>query len=434
MRIEMKFCLIAFMFAGLHLWGSSGNSVVLKRSGDKWQLLLNRKKYAIKGVGVGYQYGKKGEDYLKMASSLGANTVRTWGVDQGTKAYLDAADKLNLKVCAGIWLNPIAPSGRCSYITDRKYRRKVRKEALQYVRRFKDHPAVLFWNLGNEVFHFTKHSEKERVAFARFLNKLAGEIKKIDPYHPIVYTSSALAGHRYIVQYVPNIDIFGINLYGGVANAIYLAENLNVNGKKLNRPVLVTELGPNGPWDSRKDSITGLPIEASDQTKAMLLRSRVKFIIKQSSALGVFAFHLGETTQESMTWWNINYKKWHLQSFRSLQSLYKKQKPVVRTPVISSMDVDRRSVTPGSWISVRVTAYSSKRYPRLLYTYFCSSARLKVMLYYVNQKINARIKGSGARVRVQVPQKPGLYRLYVLVTNGSKNAAVANVPIQVESY
>ncbi len=145
-----------------------------------WQLLLDGKPFFIQGVGVGYAWGKDGENYLKLARDMGANAVRTWGVNQGTVDYLNTAYEYGLKVDAGIWLNHPYGESSISYIGNTRYKQKAREKTLQYVKKFKDHPAVLMWNVGNEVLFFSR-SDKERIAFCRFLEELVQEIKKIDP-------------------------------------------------------------------------------------------------------------------------------------------------------------------------------------------------------------------------------------------------------------
>ena len=155
--------------------------VRLVREGEGWRVLAGGKPFRILGVGVGLKKGLAGEDFLQQAAALGATAVRTWGVDQGTKEYLDRANALGLMVAAGIWLDWVTPGAGVSYIGDTPTKRKLRSQALAYVQRFKDHPAILCWGLGNEVFAFSKDNEPERKAFALFLNELAREIKRLDP-------------------------------------------------------------------------------------------------------------------------------------------------------------------------------------------------------------------------------------------------------------
>ena len=65
----------------------------VKGNPGNWYLEVNGKPFILKGVGCSRIKGKSGVHYLHIAKQLGANTVRTWGIDKGNKEYLDAADK-----------------------------------------------------------------------------------------------------------------------------------------------------------------------------------------------------------------------------------------------------------------------------------------------------------------------------------------------------
>lgn len=424
MRIPIVIVALILCTAGM----VQGARVTLGPQGEGWRVLVDGRPFRVLGAGAGLATGLQGEDFLKMAADLGATTVRTWGVDQGTQAYLDRAHALGLKVAAGIWLEWITPGCGKSYIGDTPYKKKAMHEALAYVRRFRNHPAVLFWGLGNEVFAFTKDNEPERKAFARFLNELAVAIKKIDPDHPAFYTSAALTGLPYIIRHAPAIDIFGMNIYGGVATAVYNAANMEVDGKKLGRPVLVTELGPDGPWDSGRDQ-HGMPVEPPDHVKAVQYRMRVKVVLR-SPALGVFAFHLGDTSQESMTWWNINFGTYRLAPCRVIEALYKGRKSASASgPVITAFEADRYSGKAGGWIRLQATVAGGAK---MNIKYFCSTIAHNVMLHYVNRWVPVRVRGTGTRVKLQLPGEPGTYRVYAVADDGRQNAAVSSFTVKVE--
>ena len=91
----------------------------------------------------------------------------------------------------------------------------MEKQALDYVQRFKNHPAVIMWNLGNEVLFFTLE-EEERIAFCRFLENVIQKVKAIDKDHPVLYTAFSGKMFPYLKKYVPSLDLVGINTYGGV--------------------------------------------------------------------------------------------------------------------------------------------------------------------------------------------------------------------------
>ena len=62
---------------------------------DNWTLFRNNEPYYVKGVG--------GSVELDKAVSIGANSIRTWGIDNAGE-ILDAAQEKGLTVLLGLWL------------------------------------------------------------------------------------------------------------------------------------------------------------------------------------------------------------------------------------------------------------------------------------------------------------------------------------------
>jgi len=98
------------------------------------------------------------------------------------------------------------------------------KHYLRVVQICKDHPAILAWSLGNEWnLDYNKYWGYGSVASAaRATNKVAAQIKKIDPNHPV----SSCLGDRFsdpdttntiswIVDTCKDVDVWGLNIYRG---------------------------------------------------------------------------------------------------------------------------------------------------------------------------------------------------------------------------
>lgn len=396
--------------------GTSAGSVV-KVTGQKgkWALEVNGKQFYIKGVGAGKMTGAGGENYLKMAQELGANAVRTWVTDQGTQEYFDTALKYNLMVDAGIWIN---------YADE--YKQKKRQEIADYVNKFKDHPALLMWNIGNEAIFFTK-DEEERIALAKFLEEMVQMIHKLDPNHPVIYTSADTTALPYVKQYIPSLDILGMNIYG----------NIRVSHSKWDKaglkiPYCVTEYGPHGPWDVKKDA-NGASQEEPDRTKAAIYRKMTNEIMSfRGYDLGGFAFHLGETTQESLTWWNINHKLLKKASYWEIYKIYAGSRPVNLPPRILTLKLSKtKNISPGEAVDITAEAADSDSNP-LDYSLAVSTAQEGVLQYYVNEEVPVKFENVGTRFKMAAPDAKGLYRLYLFINDGNGNAATLNRSFKVE--
>lgn len=59
------------------LFAESQHVMIVQDEGV-WKLLVNHRRFFIKGIGCQQASGEKGEDYLHMAHEMGANAVRTW--------------------------------------------------------------------------------------------------------------------------------------------------------------------------------------------------------------------------------------------------------------------------------------------------------------------------------------------------------------------
>jgi hypothetical protein len=403
-----------------------GSIVKITGKRGSWVLTVNGKPFYIKGVVCGLSTGKGGEDYLKLAKETGANTVRTLGTDQGTEAYFDAALKYGLMVDAGIRLGRISDEEGISYLDDSEYKKEKINEIIEYINKFKDHPALLMWNFGNESMFLTK-SEQERAALSKFLEEMVRVAHNLDPNHPVVYSCADISDMPYIERHVPGLDAFGMNIYGSirVAHAKWYKSSLKI-------PYIITEYGPAGPLAVQKDH-NGVSTDQTDQAKAAAYRSMTKEIINfKGYNLGGFAFHLGETSRESLTWWNLNYKTLKRAQFWEIYKIYTGGKPSNKPPRITRFNLSKiNKIAQGEVIDMSANAVDTDSNP-LDYTFAVSTAREGISRYYVNEEVPAKFTCEGVNFKMTAPGEKGLYRVYVFVNDGYGNAAAANRSIKVE--
>lgn len=412
------FFLIFLSFWGCRMeTGQKGNAVVITGSKGQWGLEVNGKPFQIKGAGVSRADGVQMKaDYLMLARDMGANVVRTWGEDQGTRAYLDRARQYGLFVAAGIWLDPVYTDGKGSYANDSLYKTQVREKVLRYVSENKDHPAVLFWNIGNEVIYWTK-SEEERIAFCRFLEDIIQDVHRIDPGRPVVYASAFTTAVPYIKKYVPSLDILGVNAYGGFD---WVQQEVS---DQLDIPYIVTEFGAHGHWDRPKD-LNGIALEAADDMKAHYYKVHAHQIKSFNGyCLGGFVFHLGDTTQTSCSWWNLTHGPYPKAAYSAMKDFYQNNGDSGHSPIISDLSFSKRkNLLPGECFDLEVKLRPFDGQVR--YEYFATTARdVDFFEEYPNHQIPIRVEGEGDRVKVHAPSDPGIYRIYAVVVDDASAAA-----------
>ena len=257
----------------LFLHSSFAESIPVKITPGQ-PLTREGKPYFIKGGG--------GETKMDELAQRGGNSLRTWGTE-GLKDILDKAQKLNLTVTAGIWLEP-----ECAWFSYKNpaHTAKQTERVRGFARQFRDHPALLFWGLGNEA-----EGDGRNAAFWEQLDRLAVMMDTEDPAHPTFTAVAGLSAAKAdgLNQHAPHLDFVGINSYGGMYN---LREQLVK--MKWTRPWVVTEFGPQGPWEIGKTS-WGAPLEqTSTQKVEMLKKIYTKEIAPGGDCWGSYVFLWGQ--------------------------------------------------------------------------------------------------------------------------------------------
>ncbi len=207
---------------------------------------------------------------FNLLKAIKANTIRIWsGADNSdptqpgrfpvklTQRLLDKAEQYELKVVAGFWLDhpgdwvcsnngqgPWVYNQNVSYAPGSADRARMKQKFAQYVQQFKNHPAILFWAIGNEENLHLRDSNHAR-DFYNFVNELAGDAHQIEgPYgHPVAALSGDVGyiGMPGVADDVTmfNLDIWGINIYRGSSFG-----NLFVNYAAISqKPLWPSEFG-----------------------------------------------------------------------------------------------------------------------------------------------------------------------------------------------
>ena len=179
------------------------------------------------------------QDFAAMAAA-GVNTVRTY--TSPTPALLDAALRHELRVMAGLAWPQHVP-----FLDDRKLARRIRREAVEEVRRLAEHPATLLVALGNEIppgivrWHGPRRIE-------RFLSELYQDAKAAAPETLLTYVN--FPPTEYLELDAFDVASFNVYLHREPELRGYLARLQHLAG---NRPLLLAEAG----GDSIREGLDG---------------------------------------------------------------------------------------------------------------------------------------------------------------------------------
>jgi hypothetical protein len=235
--------------------------------------------------------GASGRTQLDMLKALGANTVRTYGDE--TEQVLREAARLDLKVIAGLWLEP----PRRGF----DYRNRIAVEAqlkaiAALVERHRSHPALLMWGIGNEV-------EAELTDDALVwpaIGEAARLVKSLDRAHPTMAVLAETGGDkvRKLRERAPSIDVLGVNAYG---DALLTVPD-RVRAQGWTGPIVVSELGALGQWQAGKTA-WGALLEPSSTAKAAALRRYFPAVAPKTA--GHLVFLWGYKQEVTPTWHSL---------------------------------------------------------------------------------------------------------------------------------
>jgi hypothetical protein len=393
---------------------------VAKSDGGGWQLLRDGKPYFIKGGGGG---GSK-----EQLAKLGGNSFRTWGVGDDTQAQLDEAQKLGLTVSLGIWLRHT--SDGFDYHDPRQVAEQY-ENARKAILRYKDHPAVLLWGIGNEMEGFKAGDDP---AIWKAVDDIAALVKKLDPNHPTMTVIAELGGARVksTNALCPHVDIVGINSYGGIAS---IGERYRKAGGA--KPYVVTEFGPPGTWECAKNG-WGIPLEPSSTAKGEIYRQGyLKAVLGEKDlCLGSYVFIWGHKQEATPTWFGLFLPDGtQLEAVHVMAELWSGRAPTNRCPRIDVPKVNIEQATPGQTIRASINVSDPDGDPLKLKWVLSGEVKNPSVGGGKEDPApeypDAIIGGSDRAVQVKMPTEPGTYRLFAYARDGHGNGAVANAVLRV---
>ena len=219
---------------------------------NSFRYLVNGKPQVFIGMGYNpiYRYltdGERSANYDRDFSILceaGVNHIVGWDSDKGyeqdkfDEITLDYAQKYGIGVIMPFYLEAFGD------YTDSAYRQKLLDEAAAKVSRFKEHPALRMWGIGNEVL-LDGLPVEQQAAFWDFYLELADLFRALDTDHPVIYRDSE--------------DVFLPQISEAIQDSLqerpWLLYGMNVYTRELDRivedwpeyglggPLFVTEFG-----------------------------------------------------------------------------------------------------------------------------------------------------------------------------------------------
>ncbi len=404
-------------------------TVELKQVDGRYVLLLDGQPYRIQGAGL--EFGS-----IEKLAEHGGNSFRTWRTEnrrQSGQEVLDRALANGLTVTMG--LEVAAERHGFDYNNEDAVARqleRVKREVLKY----KDHPALIIWAIGNEL---NLSAKNPRVWNA--VNEISRMIHEVDPHH---LTTTTLAGFnndlaRELQQRAPDLDLLCIQMYADLVNLPRYLQQSDWKG-----PYIVSEWGATGHWEVGKTP-WGAPIENNSSVKADYYLKRYRTAIEpdKTRCLGSYVFLWGQKQERTPTWYGLFLPSGEeTESIDVMHFIWTGKWPENRSPRLVSAKLNGQEATDGIYLAAGQT------YPIAVESTDPDSDALTYRWDLKPESTDLKeggdfettppsipdlvVPSNQPTAQLTAPTTAGAYRLFVEVFDGHGHAAHANIPFFVK--
>lgn len=264
--------------------------VHIEKVNGKYTVYRDGKPFQIKSV--------SGDSHFKTLSDCGGNTLRTWDTTH-LGAILDSAARNNLTVIAGL---PVLNNNDHTFYPNPAKVKSQHQAFTALVNKYKNHPALLMWCVGNELdFPYGLSF----FSFYKAFNELTDMIHRDDPDHPVT-TTVLNFNTKYIFNLTMrcDVDVISFNIFGRLTQ---LREELKDISWFWNGPYMLLEWGINGPWNGTEQTAWGAYIEDTSKKKAEIYKERYQknMPFEDPRFLGASVFFWGNKQETTHTWFSI---------------------------------------------------------------------------------------------------------------------------------
>lgn len=402
---------------------TDSRKVFIHKDGKRYTIYRNGKPFLVKGA--------SGYTHLAALKEAGGNTIRTWDtVNLG--AILDEALRNDLAVIAGL---PLPSSDALDYFYKDSSKTAAAYQAFRrVVLRYKDHPALLIWCLGNEpAFSFKPRYRP----FNKTFNRLLDMIHATDPDHPVTTTmvNFSIWQAMFIKWRVHHLDLISFNIFGELNR---LSEKLDKYAWLWKGPFLITEWGTYGPWEVNRTA-WGAPIENTSTKKAEQYRQLYGYLpFKNPRFLGALVFYWGQKQEITSTWFSLFDEKGKPgEVVAAIRSIWTGQPLAGHAPRVKYMLLNDKGAAEniilrpdsiaGATLLMEDSLPSghSLRWEIWQEDWFSDLRRPPLKIF------DTVINNAGNKLVFRTPLSEGPYRIYVKVSDSTGRYATANTPFYV---
>jgi hypothetical protein len=403
--------------------------VEIKNVEGKNRLYVNGKEFFVKGGGC--EFGN-----IEALAKHGANSMRTWRVENGQRSgkdVLDEAQKNGIMVLMGIEV------ARERHGFDYNDTAQV-AEQLQTIKKdiiaLKDHPALLAWGIGNELnLRATNYKVWDAV------QDIAAMIHKEDPNHPATTMLAGIGKGEvdYIAKNCPDLDFLCVQMYGDIVNLPKRLSDAGYTG-----PYIVSEWGATGHWEVGLTDWKA-PIEQSSTEKAAAIAERYEkaILADTNNCMGSYVFLWGQKQERTPTWYGLFTENGEeTEAIDQMHRFWTGSWPENRSPSIIFANLN------GKTRFDNITLKPGDECVSLIQAMDPDNDNLSVRIEILHESTDLKDGGdfetrpealkelvkqaAPDKVVFNAPEKEGPYRLFIYILDGKNHAATMNFPFMVK--
>ena len=276
--------------------GNETNKVDIKNN----KLYVNGEEYFIKGVCYDpVPIGKTKRNFemidvdLLLMQEAGINTIRVYSPIDDIE-ILNKIDDAGIKVIINFGYN----QNGFYDILNNTY--------INYVIKFKDHNAILFWELGNEYNFNSQWFNGNLENWYSSMNYAAENIKKIDKNHPVSTAHGEIPSLK-ALKMGSEIDLWGLNVYRWDNPTSIISEWKKISDK----PIYFSEIGSDSYMTITKDGFIKGENQFAQAEANKKIITRILNANNEVSGLLIFQFvdglwKAGNPNQQDIGGWAPN--------------------------------------------------------------------------------------------------------------------------------
>jgi hypothetical protein len=410
-----------------HKMKNESGTVYIKKTQNGYGIIRNGKPFYINGA-AGYSH-------FNELTEAGGNTIRIYDT-VNLASILDEAYLNNLAVIVDI---PIPPFSKMyDFYADKENIIVLKQSVKELVKKNKNHPSVLMWNLGNELNH---PFQLRKNMLMKTFNELIEIIKEEDPNHPVStaidFVSRKMMANLWFRS--RKLDVIGFNIFGNVEVIHpYIKFISFIFGK---RPYYVSEYGSDGPWEA-KYTAWGAPIESTSVKKAEQIETRYHIITSNdySTILGSLIFIWGNKFETTHTWFSMFSEDYKVEIIRVLESLWKNSSAKPDLIGLEYMLVDSKGAADNIMFSPNElknaelifsdTKIDSLKIVWEIYPEFLNIAEGEIKSIS-DKSIGSFVSFEDKKASFITPEKEGPYRIFAYVYDKDGYFATTNTPFYI---